>query len=109
MRPSRPVAITVICVFWILFAISFVLPVYHENGRPNTAHGTPLNGWQAMVDSFAFVAAMPFLLVCDPRFLIFVLLPIANICVLIIPIFCFAAGENSWPFVFPLLAFTTIM
>jgi hypothetical protein len=94
---------------WIVFLSSFFLPAYDGLERPGTDPGTPLLGWQAMVDSIVVLTYKFWVVLFEPGFIVFFLAPIGNAFVLFVPLFVQNLREGSWLISLPLVAISAMM
>ncbi len=92
---SHRLAQTIVITAWLMFLVSFFLPVTNALEWHGTPPGTPLNGWQA---SFCAVnlATEPMILLFEPRMLMFLVVPILNITMLFAPL-CIRAVDEETP------------
>ena len=95
--------------FWFIFLASLFLPAYDGMERPGTPVGTPLLGWQAMVDSIVVLTAQFWVVLLEPRFFVLYLIPFGTAFVLHSPLLANGLREDSWPIAVPLIAFSAMM
>lgn len=94
---------------WFVFLTSFFLPAYDGLERPGTSPGSPVLGWQAMVDSIVMLTAKFWFVLLEPRFIVFFLAPFGNAFVLFVPLFVRNLHEASWLISIPLVAISAMM
>lgn len=94
---------------WLVFMSSFFLPAYDGLEQPGAEAGTPLLGWQAMLDSIVLLVAKFWVVLLEPRFLVFFLAPIGNIIVLLTPFCVLSHPEESCLLAVPLVATSAMM
>ena len=94
---------------WLVFLSSFFLPAYDGLERPGAEAGTTMLGWEAMLDSIVLLAAKFWVVLFEPRFLVFFLAPIGNVIVLLTPFCTQIHPEESWPLAVPLVATSAMM
>jgi hypothetical protein len=73
---------------------SFFLPATNVLQTGGTAPGTPLTGWEMM--RCTLLAVHPIVLLVEPRALFLLAIPLANLAMLLSPLF-FPAAERIWP------------
>lgn len=101
--PSIRFARTTTAIAWLLFVLSFILPATNVLQVGGTPPGTPLTGWQAFTASISSGAFFPLMWIAEPRVLLFLIFPIANSLMLLVPIFLPVLRENSAFLAVPLL------
>lgn len=79
---------------WVMFLASFLLPATNVLQTSGSAPGTPMTGWETMCAVQA--VANPFVLLLEPRALILLAFPIANLAMLLAPLLL-PAAEDIWP------------
>ncbi len=79
---------------WVMFLASFFLPASDVLEMPGTPPGTPMSGWQTMCS--LRVLGNPFALLAEPRALLLLVFPLANLAMLLSPLLL-PAAENIWP------------
>ena len=85
------------------------MPAYDGLERQGTDVGTPLVGWQAMVDSIVILSAKFWIVIFEPRFFVLFFAPIGNGIVLLAPFFAQIQREESGLLALPLVAIAAMM
>ncbi len=87
---------------WLLFLWSFFLPATNALNYPGTPPGTPLTGWQAFTSS-ACAVLNPIMWIVEPRVLLLLSFPSANLLMIIAPLMFRILREKSAIFAILLL------
>jgi hypothetical protein len=85
----------VVIVAWLMFIFSFFLPTTNVLAMGGTAPGAPLTGWQAFTSSLEVLAVQPFVILAEPRTLLFLIFPFINLVMLLAPVIVLA-WDDSW-------------
>ena len=109
MRSLLIIPKVIMWLAWLVFLSSFFLPAYDGMERPGAEAGTPMLGWEAMLDSIVLLAAKFWVVLFEPKFLVFFLAPIGNVIALLTPFCVQIHPEESWPLAVPLVATSAMM
>lgn len=77
---------------WSMFLVSFFLPATNTLVSANAESGSPLTGWEAFYTSFLVLISTPFIVLIEPRTLLFLMFPIVNFVMALAP--WIAASED---------------
>jgi hypothetical protein len=97
VRIPRHLPVVVVITAWLMFIVSFFLPVTDIVEMAKAPPGTPLTGWQAFTASLTvFGHPLTYLLILkEPLLLLLLAFPLFNLLMLLAPLAAFA-WEEAW-------------